>query len=39
MYVLGGGETFHQGLNTLTQISSLLFRGHHAPHTVAEATP
>jgi hypothetical protein len=36
---LGGGETFHDGSNTLTQIAGLLFRGHHAPQPVAEATP
>ena len=39
MYDVGAGETFHEGSNALTQISSLLFRGHHAPQPVAEATP
>jgi hypothetical protein len=34
-----GGGTFHEGSNTLTQISSLLFRGHHAPQPRAQATP
>jgi hypothetical protein len=34
-----GGGTFHEGSNTLTQISALLFRGHHAPQPVAQATP
>jgi hypothetical protein len=34
-----GGGTFHGGSNTLTQISSLLFRGHHAPQPRAQATP
>ena len=36
---VGGGETFHDGSNTLTQISSLLFSGHHAPQPRAVATP
>ena len=36
---VGGGETFHDGSNTLTQISALLFRGHHAPQPRAVATP
>jgi hypothetical protein len=36
---VGGGETFHDGSNTLTQVASLLFSGHHAPQPVAEATP
>jgi hypothetical protein len=34
-----GGGTFHEGSNTLTQISALLFRGHHAPQPRAVATP
>jgi hypothetical protein len=34
-----GGGTFHEGSNTLTQISALLFQGHHAPQPVAQATP
>jgi hypothetical protein len=36
---LGGGETFHDGSNTLTQISSLFFSGHHGPQPRAVATP
>jgi hypothetical protein len=36
---VGGGETFHDGSNTLTQIAALLFRGHHAPQPRAVATP
>jgi hypothetical protein len=36
---LGGGRTFHNGSNTLTQISALLFSGHHAPQPKAVATP
>ena len=36
---VGGGETFHHGSNTLTQIASLLFRGHHGPQPRAVATP
>jgi hypothetical protein len=39
MYALSGGETFHEGSNALTQISALLFHGHHAPQPLAEATP
>ena len=30
---------FHQGRNTLTHISALLFRGGHAPRLKADATP
>jgi hypothetical protein len=36
---VGGGETFHYGSNTLTQIASLLFNGHYAPQPRAVATP
>jgi hypothetical protein len=36
---ISAGETFHDGSNTLTQISALLFRGHHAPQPRAVATP
>jgi hypothetical protein len=39
MYNLAGEEDFHDGANALTQISALLFHGHHAPQPTAEATP
>jgi hypothetical protein len=36
---LGGAGDFHTGATTLTEIASLLFRGHLAPAPTAEATP
>ena len=36
---LGGAGDFHQGSTTLSEISSLLFRGHLGPAPTAEATP
>jgi hypothetical protein len=36
---LGGAGDFHQGSTTLTEIASLLFRGHLSPAPTAEATP
>ena len=34
-----GTASFHQGTNTLDQISSLLFRGRYGPEPTVEATP
>ena len=34
-----GAADFHQGSNTLDQISSLLFRGLYGPEPTVEATP
>jgi hypothetical protein len=36
---LGGAGDFHQGSTTLSEIASLLFRGHLGPAPTAEATP
>jgi hypothetical protein len=36
---LGGAGDFHQGSTTLSEIASLLFRGHLSPAPTAEATP
>ena len=35
----GGAGNFHEGSTTLSEISSLLFRGHLGPAPTAEATP
>jgi hypothetical protein len=34
-----GAADFHQGTNTLDQISSLLFSGRYGPEPTVEATP
>ena len=36
---LGGAGDFHEGSTTLSEIASLLFRGHLSPAPTAEATP
>ena len=36
---LGGAGDFHQGSTTLSEVASLLFRGHLGPAPTAEATP
>jgi len=36
---LGGAGDFHEGSTTLSEIASLLFRGHLGPAPTAEATP
>lgn len=36
---MGGAGDFHQGSTTLSEIASLLFRGHLSPAPTAEATP
>ncbi len=36
---LEGAADFHQGTETLNQISSLLFQGHYGPEPTIEATP
>jgi len=36
---LGGAGDFHAGSTALSEIASLLFRGHLGPAPIAEATP
>jgi D-alanyl-D-alanine carboxypeptidase len=36
---LAGAADFHQGTDTLDQISALLFQGHYGPEPTVEATP